>query len=117
MIHRRPSQCRRPACPELINHCKCVRALSGVGHTNVKPRRFFEFVAVPGQVLRSCSSTLEVRSMIKSIFVGWLCLMLFSAAGTTHALAQLAPTGQHYAGRPTDTGYGRGFVAATGTFR
>ena len=29
--------------------------------------------------------------------------------------AQLAPTGEHYAGRPSDTGYGGGFVDATGT--
>jgi len=32
------------------------------------------------------------------------------------AYAQLAPTGEHYAGRSTDTGYGGTFVGATGTF-
>ena len=30
--------------------------------------------------------------------------------------AQLAPTGEHYAGRPSDTGYGGTIVNATGTF-
>jgi RHS repeat-associated protein len=32
------------------------------------------------------------------------------------AFAQLAPSGEHYAGRPSDTGYGGTFVNATGSF-
>src|SRR5690242_4711470 len=53
--------------------------------------------------------------MVKLMFMAWLSLALFSA-GISQVFAQLAPTGDHYAGRPTDTGYGGGFVNATGGF-
>ncbi len=36
-------------------------------------------------------------------------------ASVQHATAQLAPTGEHYAGRPSDTGYGGTVVNATAT--
>ena len=44
--------------------------------------------------------------------------LLFTLAGAIapHLCAQLAPTGEHYAGRPSDTGYGGTLVSATGTF-
>jgi hypothetical protein len=47
-----------------------------------------------------------------------LCLAMGLLVSMTarEAPAQLAPTGDHYAGRPTDTGYGSGFVSATGGF-
>jgi RHS repeat-associated protein len=42
-------------------------------------------------------------------------LVALSSMVFTNALAQLAPTGSHYAGRPSDTGHGGTFVSATGT--
>src|ERR1700719_4193397 len=36
--------------------------------------------------------------------------------GVVQAAAQLAPTGEHYAGRTSDTGYGGTVANATGTF-
>jgi RHS repeat-associated protein len=41
-------------------------------------------------------------------------LWLLFALVAPQAFAQLAPTGAHYAGRPSDTGYGGTFVNATG---
>ena len=42
-------------------------------------------------------------------------LVVFSTMVFANAFAQLAPTGSHYAGRPSDTGHGGTFVSATGT--
>jgi hypothetical protein len=44
-----------------------------------------------------------------------IALSLLAITIATNASGQLAPTGEHYAGRPTDTGYGGTFVSATGT--
>ena len=46
----------------------------------------------------------------------WFPLMLIGLIAPQHAFAQLAPTGSHYAGRPSDTGYGGTVTNATGTF-
>jgi hypothetical protein len=49
----------------------------------------------------------------------WLIVrgLLFGLAfGVAPAFAQLAPSGEHYAGRPSDTGYGGTVVDATGNF-
>ena len=45
----------------------------------------------------------------------WFVVALAGAIAP-QVFAQLAPTGQHYAGRPSDTGYGGTFVSATGPF-
>ncbi len=41
-------------------------------------------------------------------------LVVFFGVATAQAFAQLAPSGDHYAGRPTDTGYGGNAVDAAG---
>jgi hypothetical protein len=48
----------------------------------------------------------------------WRCLSIGCVLlmWSSLAVAQLAPTGGHYAGRPSDTGYGGTFVNATGNF-
>ncbi len=50
------------------------------------------------------------------IYAKWFVLMLVGLIAPQEAFAQLAPTGAHYAGRASDTGYGGTFVGATGTF-
>ncbi len=53
--------------------------------------------------------------MAVSISIGWLLFALIGVLASP-VFAQLAPTGEHYAGRPSDTGYGGTLVDATGTF-
>ena len=68
--------------------------------------------------LPACSSvsrrTFDIKCVAVPSAIRWL---VFALAGlvTQQGFAQLAPTGAHYAGRPSDTGYGGTFVNATGT--
>jgi hypothetical protein len=70
--------------------------------------------AVP-RALRNCHWVPAGRSMAVSTSIAWL-LFTFIVAFSPQVLAQLAPTGEHYAGRASDTGYGGTVVNATGTF-
>jgi hypothetical protein len=55
------------------------------------------------------------RSTTASILIAWLLFALIDG-GAQQVFAQLAPTGQHYAGRAADTGYGGTVANATGAF-
>lgn len=53
---------------------------------------------------------------INSLLSFWLVLGLVVSMVPREAAAQFAPSGAHYAGRPSDTGYGGTFVNATGVY-
>jgi hypothetical protein len=66
------------------------------------------------RILRRDRDEPSGRSIIMAISCAWLLFALPDSV--TQAFAQLAPTGEHYAGRPSDTGHGGTVVDATGTF-
>src|SRR5262249_45950522 len=55
------------------------------------------------------------RLIAASILIAWVLFALITS-GAQQAFAQLAPTGQHYAGRASDTGYGGSVAIAAWTF-
>jgi hypothetical protein len=53
--------------------------------------------------------------MVRRRLISSLCLAMAASFAAAPAEAQLAPTGGHYGGRPSDTGHG-GFVNSTGGY-
>src|SRR5690349_18047117 len=56
-----------------------------------------------------------MKSIAALISRGWLLITILGVM-IRQAYAQLAPTDDHYAGRPSDTGFGGTLVNATGGF-
>src|SRR5712692_4834016 len=81
----------------------------------MRRRTFLGFTVVRPRVLRNYLRAPTGRSIAVAISIEWLLFMLVGAIAPP-VFAQLAPTGAHYAGRPSDTGHGGTFVNATGTF-
>lgn len=73
------------------------------------------FQPIIPRVLRYYHCALKRRSIAVSISIAWPLFTLICAVAP-QVFAQLAPTGEHYAGRASDTGYGGTVVNATGTF-
>jgi RHS repeat-associated protein len=80
----------------------------------MKRRIFLGFKVSLSGLSRNYRRALTARST-SAVPIGWLLFGLIVVSGP-QAFAQLAPTGEHYAGRPSDTGYGGSRVDATGVF-
>jgi hypothetical protein len=110
--------CETRHTPAAVNTLQCGKLKVGGGRkttVRLKRRAFLRFTVARARGWRNFVCAMARRSIAVSILVAWLLFTLI-ASGAPQAFAQLAPTGEHYAGRASDTGYGGTVANATGTF-